>query len=529
MTKMYLKQHIAIEPLFCGWYLWSYLIPPHTAGLFLKNRYLKNMQSFLMSPDLHRTASQDPKLIGGQFMNVSDEHIKTIEKMLAETSLDAAPLINLAQSIEDLNQLLLDEGNGNSLEALYEKVPEALKGCVELVYDHNNFPMINFFERPLYDRFYNEHLQTILLTPLIKDKRTFVLSTPRVCERDEMQLSCSISSTALNMLCDAREHGLEFNKLADELKLTTKETEKLKEFFTENQPVKKETRQYDGEGVRIRYMGHACVLLQTKNISILVDPLISYHQPESEIDRFVLNDLPDVIDYVIFTHNHLDHIAFETLIFLKHKVKQYIFPRSLGGTLLDPDLKIILHQQGYKGLVPLDKMEGIAIADGTIVCFPFLGEHGDLNIQSKAAFYIKLLDKKFVFAADSNNLETALYDYLQDKTGPIDGLFLGMECHGAPLNWIYGPLLTTKVSPAHNQSRRYSGSDAAKGYSLVSALKAKQVYIYAMGQETWLTHIMALDYQADSIQLLESDKLIERCQHNKIQARRLFGKDEWVY
>ncbi|RUQ94637.1 MBL fold metallo-hydrolase [Legionella septentrionalis] len=526
MKKVYLKPNIAIEPLFCGWYLWSYLLPPHTAGLFLKNRYLKTIESYLSSPELHQRAAENPKLVGGQFMNIVAENLAKINDIYINMKHQTAPLVALAQDIEDLNKLILEDGNGHSLENSYAKIPQRLKGCIELVYDHNNFPMIHFFEKPLYDRFYNEKLQSILLTPLYDDKRKFVLSTPRICSKEELELSCTLKSPMLDTLCNSREQGVYLSQLSDEFNV---DKDKLSSYFAEQPLKKEESRHYQEEGVRVRYFGHACILLQTKATTILLDPLISYYQTESGVNRFSLNDLPDVIDYVIFTHNHLDHIAFETLMFLKNKVKHFVFPRSLGGTLLDPDVRQILRMQGYQGLIPLDKMEGIAIPDGTIISFPFLGEHGDLNIQCKSSFYIELLGKKFLFAADSNNLDSALYDYLYEKVGAIDTLFLGMECLGAPLSWIYGPLLTTKVKHAHSQSRRYSGSDANKGYALIQSIKAKEVYIYAMGQEAWLSHIMTLDYQPDSIQITESDKLINQCRNCNVYAKRLYGKDEWVY
>ncbi|MEK0397243.1 hypothetical protein WNX13_09515, partial [Lactobacillus delbrueckii] len=68
----YLKPNVAIEPLFCSWYLWGYLIPPHTAGYFIKNRYLKMMNSFLENPELHRAAAKNSKLAGGQFIDLDD-------------------------------------------------------------------------------------------------------------------------------------------------------------------------------------------------------------------------------------------------------------------------------------------------------------------------------------------------------------------------------------------------------------------------------------------------------------------------
>jgi len=46
------------------------------------------------------------------------------------------------------------------------------------------------------------------------------------------------------------------------------------------------------------------------------------------------------------------------------------------------------------------------------------------------------------FAADSCNIEPKLYEHVRDEIGDAGALVLGMECDGAPLSWLYGPLLT---------------------------------------------------------------------------------------
>ncbi len=529
MMKKYLKPNIVIEPLVCSLYLWSYLLPPHTLGLFLKNRYLPGLRSFINFPELHTAAATDATLLGGQFLDVSVDKFTVIHTLITAIETQAAELLDLAADIEALDEKLQLEGTGHSLEHLYEMLPDRLRGCVEFVYDHNNHPKLRFFDKILYDKFQFSHLQSVLLSPLNTDKRKFVLSTPRIAEPNELQLTIGLKSGLLSDICRSRVEGIDYVTLEKQLDLPENKSKVLASFFNDEPPMLKNCRHYQGEGVRVRYFGHACILLQTRDVSILVDPLISYFQPENGIERYSLDDLPDVIHYVVFTHNHLDHIAFETLIFLKGRVKQYVFPRSSGGTVLDPCLKLMLIEQGFEGLIPLDKMEGISCKDGVIYSFPFLGEHGDLDIQAKSAFYIQLKGYKFLFAADSNNLDPGLYEYLHQKVGTLDALFLGMECVGAPVDWIYGPLLSRKLKSKHKQSRRYSGSDSKRATSLIHALKSKQVYIYAMGQEAWLSHIMSLDYAMEPPQIIESNKFIADCHDIGQNAVRLFGKFESIY
>ena len=67
-----------------------------------------------------------------------------------------------------------------------------------------------------------------------------------------------------------------------------------------------------------------------------------------------------------------------------------------------------------------------------------------------------------------------------------------MECDGAPLSWLYGPLLTQKLPRAMDESRRLAGSNYEQGMGLVDRFGCKLVYVYAMGQEPWLGYISSI-------------------------------------
>lgn len=57
-----------------------------------------------------------------------------------------SPLISLDKSLKAFNIILQTEATGGSLNHLYEKVPENLKGLVELVYDLNSHPSLRLIE-----------------------------------------------------------------------------------------------------------------------------------------------------------------------------------------------------------------------------------------------------------------------------------------------------------------------------------------------------------------------------------------------
>ena len=279
----------------------------------------------------------------------------------------------------------------------------------------------------------------------------------------------------------------------------------------------------------MRYFGHACILIETKDISILIDPLISYYGYYSDLEHFSDVDLPETIDYVLITHNHQDHILFETLLPLRHKIKNIIVPRSCSGKLEDPDLKLMFNNIGFNNVLAIDEMETINFADTTITGIPFTGEHCDLNILSKVCYLVEISGFELLFLADSRILESILYKHIHRLTGDVDVMFLGMECDGAPLTWLYGPLMTNKIARDQDESRRLAGSDCDKGMSLVDIFHPKETYVYAMGQEPWVEFVSSIKYTDESNPIIQSNKLVKMCTDRGIVAERLYGEKELLY
>ena len=136
---------------------------------------------------------------------------------------------------------------------------------------------------------------------------------------------------------------------------------------------------------------------------------------------------------------------------------------------------------------------------------------------------------RLLFAADSNNLDPVLYDRLAPLIGHVDTLFIGMECRGAPMSWMYGTLLPEAVERSKDQSRRLDGSDCERAKAIISSLDIEQVCVYAMGMEPWLKFISSLDPTADSPALQESKALIDHCNHIGLPAKRLYGRSESLF
>ncbi|MGB8192352.1 MAG: MBL fold metallo-hydrolase [Chitinophagaceae bacterium] len=525
---VYLKPNVVIEPLCHRWYAWTHLISPATAAMNITERHLKIIESYLLAPKIHADAVANPKMKGGPFMDFGGGRIDEVKALQKKTIEDCADQIKFTKAVKELDMMLATNAKGFGLETLYEKVPELLKGYVELFYDRNNNPSFRFFEPLLYkSKYYQKNAQTIALWITDNDHRPFALSTPKLDDENVLHLDIPFDHPGIDELAKMKRTPQSLGYIRAMLGISQKQEAIFDTFFTETPPPT--YKRYDGDKIRMRYFGHACILVETKEVSILVDPLISYYGYHSDIEHYSDSDLPDEIDYVLITHNHQDHILFETLLPLRHKIKNIIVPRTRGGRLEDPELKMMFNHIGFNNVIEIDEMDTIRFEDIAITGLPFTGEHSDLNILTKACYHIKVGEFTLMFMADSRILEPKLYQHIHDETGDVDVIFLGMECDGAPLTWLYGPLLTKKLARDQDGSRRLAGSDCSRGMSLVDIFNPKEMYVYAMGQEPWLEFISSIKYTDDSNPIVQSNKLVQLCHERNIVAERLFGEKELLY
>ncbi|QJB31843.1 MBL fold metallo-hydrolase [Chitinophaga oryzae] len=526
--KVYLKPNVVLEPLYDRWYAWSHLISPATAAMNTIGRHLTIMDSYLDDPAIHAEAVLNPKMKGGPFMDFNGGRVAEVSALKEDILKRQHRTIEFAKACKELDRILAAEGKGFGLEPLYEKVPDILKGYVELCYDRNNNADYRFFESLLYkSEFYNKEAQSIALWITNNDHRPFCLSTPRLDEPDVLHLNIPFDHPGIDAISRMKRTARPLSEIKAIFGITPEQEALFDTFFTETPPPA--YKRYTGDKIRMRYFGHACILVETKDVSILVDPLISYYGYESSIDHFSDADLPDVIDYVLITHNHQDHILFETLLPLRHKIRNLIVPRTCSGKLEDPDLKLMFNNIGFDNVVAVDPMETIEFVDTTITGLPFTGEHCDMSILTKSCFLVQISGFKLLFLADSRIVESALYKLIHNQIGDVDVLFLGMECDGAPLTWLYGPLLTKKITRDQDSSRRLAGSDCPKGMALVNIFHPKEAYVYAMGMEPWLEFISSIVYTDESNPIIQSNKLVKECEAKGIIAERLYGEKELLY
>lgn len=525
-TTQSLSADVRSVPLVNNWFAHIYLMSPLTLGLYTKHAHLAMLDSFIDDPEQHLVSSNTPELLGGPFINYTGDPAD-MARFRDETMERCALHLRCADAINDMYQMLFSQAKGSGVPALYSQVDELIRYGVDIAYDVSKQPGARFIESIFYNSPLNApQLQTVVLEKASYEPRTFVLSTPQI-KNDKTAVTLSLPFG--DPLWDELYAGTrDPDGLAERLRPYMREPEReipLLKGMLEPPKAAAADAEWTQDTPRIRYFGHACAMIQCAGISILIDPLISYPN-EAEIPHFTFDDLPAHIDYVLITHPHQDHVVFETLLRLRHKVGQVVVGRAGGGGLADVSLKLMLESCGFENVVELSEYESVSFEGGRILGAPFYGEHADLDIRAKLVFAIEMNKSVNLFFADSNPPAPEFYAPLKAMFPKIDCLFLGMECVGAPATWLYGPLLQKMLTRGEDQSRRLDGCDSAKALAMHEYFNPERLFIYAMGAEPWLTHITSILYSEETTQFKEARVVEKALRERGREAELLFGKME---
>ncbi|MDT8999132.1 MBL fold metallo-hydrolase [Paucibacter sp. APW11] len=523
-----LAPRLKLEPLMARWPLWPHLLAPAPYAFNLAFRLIPLLESFLQRPKAHAAACKDPALFGGPFVALAESALDEVSRYLAQLRRQHAALLRFAEDFKSFDKALQQQADGYALDQLYADLPASLSGLVELLYDLHNHPTMRLFEDLLYASPLDiSDAQSVCLHLQDDDQRPFFLSTPLLDAPDRLFIHRRFDDPLLaEVLATRWRPGLPESLLSLIAQSSVPRATLRQMFITE--ALQRQQPDYRGDGLRMRYFGHACVLIQSRDTAVLIDPVTAW-QRQGEDATLCFDDLPDHIDYVLISHAHQDHLVAETLLQLRERIGTVVVPANDRGNLADPSLRLMLQQLGFRSIRSMEPFERLPIAGGEIVSLPFVGEHGGLDIASKHSLLLRCQGRSILFMVDSDAVDPRLTERLVERIGPVDILFVGMECCGAPVSWLYGPLLPEALSRRNDQSRRFSGSNCERAWAALQALGSRQVFVYAMGQEPWMKHLMGLAYEPDSPQLLEIREFLRRCEAAGISARSLKGCYEEVF
>ena len=341
--------------------------------------------------------------------NISEERADEVRDLLASIKRDRAHILRFAEAIAEGQELLRANATGFNLTPLYSKLPPELGGLVELAYDTDNQAPMRFMEPIVYQSdVYQESRQSVQLSLETGIERPFILSTPRLHLARGPRIDVPFRHDGLEELFKARVRPTTLGRLREALDLDDVQASRLAGMLSER-PSLAEDRHVEAGG-RIRYFGHACLVLQTPQAALVTDPFISADSTAG--DRYTLDDLPDFIDLVVITHGHQDHIVLETLLQLRGRVGAIVVPRSSRGNLADPSMALMLKYQGFP-VIEVDDFDQVDFPGGKVTATPFLGEHCDLDIRAKSTYWVELAGKNVFVGADSSGIDPSAVSLYQ--------------------------------------------------------------------------------------------------------------------
>ncbi|MFL5355013.1 MBL fold metallo-hydrolase [Archangium sp.] len=522
-TPVFLKPHARIEPLILRWLADHHLIPPVHRALKVMRSHLPVLQSFLDQPKRHAEAVRIPALRGGSFVDLPVERAPEVRELIDRTLASPFGPKQLAEAIQALDDRLVSDP-GTGIERVYPEVPESLRGLVELYYDTRHRARFRLIEPLLYrSGLYREEEQSLQLSLAQSDERAFGYSTPRLDGPGLLTLDLPFSSPLVEFLTSLRFRPRPLGEVREALRLEGERAGLLETFLTpEGVPA---SPRYQGPGVRLRYFGHASLLLETKDVAIMVDPTLGYGVSQGE-PRSSFAQLPERLDCVFITHAHADHFSVETLLQLRGRTDTVVVPRSSRGNLSDPSLDAMLRAIGFRHVRALDDLETLEFPGGRATAIPFLGEHGDLDILSKASWLLELGGQRVFIGSDASVPEPRLYERLAPLLRDVDAFFYAVEANGAPLSWGNGPLLTQAPNRQMDQTRRQGSATGTQLSGLLELLRPRHYYSYALGLEPWLRHVVATPEHEVKTRLREVEVALETCRRLGIPGERLYGQAE---
>jgi L-ascorbate metabolism protein UlaG (beta-lactamase superfamily) len=201
----------------------------------------------------------------------------------------------------------------------------------------------------------------------------------------------------------------------------TKTTGKLKNFikwqfnkkkstwpdWVENEQADPIYEKIENSDLRVTFVNHATVLIQTQGLNILTDPVwskrvspIKWLGPKRIKNPGISFDLLPKIDLILLSHDHYDHLDIATLVKLNKKFAPKIFAGlKINNILKKSDKSFNCHEMGW--------WEGAKVIDGVNIHFVpakhWSGRNGFYNLNSSlwGGFVVETPDGNIYFAGDT--------------------------------------------------------------------------------------------------------------------------------
>jgi L-ascorbate metabolism protein UlaG (beta-lactamase superfamily) len=199
--------------------------------------------------------------------------------------------------------------------------------------------------------------------------------------------------------------------------------------------VKTDLKNLSAQTPTIVWFGHSSYFIKSKNINILVDPVFSGNASPVSLmvkafegaNSYGVDDMPD-IDMLILSHDHYDHLDYETITKLIPKVKKFYTALGVGEHLEYWGVK-------PENIIEFDWMESHEISsDISLTATPARHFSGRSITRAKslwASFVLNIHGYKLFLGGDSGY--DTHFKMIGEKFGPFD--FALLENGQYNLDW----------------------------------------------------------------------------------------------
>jgi len=208
------------------------------------------------------------------------------------------------------------------------------------------------------------------------------------------------------------------------------------------------------------WFGHSTILINIDGVILLIDPVFSdAASPLNFVGRrfqkpvLQLNELPD-IDFIVISHDHYDHLDFETIRYFVNKETTFIVPLGVGSHLESWGIS-------SNRIVEKNWWEKAILKNIVFVSTPAQHFSGrsmlDKNKTLWSSWIIQSKNHKIFYSGDSGY--DVHFKEIGDKYGPFEVAFLEtgqyddlwLEVHNSPKESIqaYKDLKANVYFPVH--------------------------------------------------------------------------------
>ena len=178
----------------------------------------------------------------------------------------------------------------------------------------------------------------------------------------------------------------------------------------------------------ITWIGHATFLIKLGDTTIITDPYFSENAgplifgPKRYVEPAIeLHNIPET-NLVLLTHNHYDHLDYETIKNFPFKNSKVLTPLKLSKFFI---------KNGFSSVKEMDWYEEIKVNDLLITFLPAIHWSKrtltDKNKTLWGSFLIEYKGIKLFFACDTGYGN--IYKKLGEKFGPIDLAFINIGAY----------------------------------------------------------------------------------------------------